>query len=180
VQSSFGEQHGAASAAETANQSLQSRAGRDEAYKELDVLCFVALLPAADGPSREPALDACGALLAADAEASAMLLQPAASAQLHQRLGSGRAGPSSSGSWVVGTLDLNVGHTLPSEELSGRLPKVWPAREACIVPRSPVECGVACSGKGGYMLAPGGVAAVRLYSAPWHGCGLAPRLELSH
>ncbi|PNW86390.1 hypothetical protein CHLRE_02g084550v5 [Chlamydomonas reinhardtii] len=101
--------------------------GRDEAYKDLDVSCFVACvaddLVALPGPGSsaasvsgssggDPDRQELLAALRAGLDASAQLPADPAAGVSRQL--------------VVGSLDLNVGHTLPSEELIGRQPKEDP------------------------------------------------------
>ncbi|KAG2446725.1 hypothetical protein HYH02_008287 [Chlamydomonas schloesseri] len=104
--------------------------GKDEAYKDLDVSCFVACvaddLTAPPGPGSSSASGSSSssggggdpdrqellAALRAGLDASAQLPADPAAGVSRQL--------------VVGSLDLNVGHTLPSEELIGKQPKEDP------------------------------------------------------
>ncbi|KAG2435258.1 hypothetical protein HXX76_007336 [Chlamydomonas incerta] len=101
--------------------------GRDELYKDLDVSCFVACvaddlvqLPApgssaasvSGSSSGDPDRQELLAALRAGLDASAQLPADPAAGVSRQL--------------VVGSLDLNVGHTLPSEELIGKQPKEDP------------------------------------------------------
>lgn len=92
-------------------------AGRDVAFKDLGVTCFIATVndvnhdgEAVDAEARRGLLTALRAELDACAQLPAES-NPDSGVNRPRRL-------------VVGSLDLNVGHTLPSEELIGRQPQV--------------------------------------------------------
>ncbi len=97
--------------------------GRDEAYKDMDVTCFVAVVEDLEGTE--------ATITATSSSNSSTGAMDGALAALRQGLDpllQLPAGPSGPGRLVVGSLDVNVGHTLPSEELIGRLPQVCAPR----------------------------------------------------
>ncbi|KXZ43502.1 hypothetical protein GPECTOR_88g445 [Gonium pectorale] len=117
--------------------------GRDEAYKELDVTCFIATVEDDVDPG-DAAAGVGGAVAGSRSELLAELRSSLdASAQLPAETAAATGGSGGVGGagcsgadgaqpgrrrrrLVVGSLDLNVGAALPSEELIGRLPQADP------------------------------------------------------
>ncbi|GIL53141.1 hypothetical protein Vafri_8812 [Volvox africanus] len=148
-------------------------AGRDEAFRDMDVTCFIAAVDdlegpgsggigaaggpysttdiqalgtgesssGTQGPNQNELLDALRSCLDACAQLPA---EPGATAASTDPRVSGPPGSvlprPRPRRLVVGSLDLNVGHTLPSEELIGRNPQADPRRRraylsnVCVAP----------------------------------------------
>ncbi|GIL83451.1 hypothetical protein Vretifemale_12028, partial [Volvox reticuliferus] len=148
-------------------------AGRDEAYRDVDVTCFIAAVDDVEGPDPRGISGASGPYPSADVQVLGTgetsggtqgqnrkkLLEALRScldacAQLPAELGAAVASTDPRVGvppgavlprprprrLVIGSLDLNVGHSLPSEELIGRNPQVDPRRRraylsnVCVAP----------------------------------------------